>query len=221
MKNRKGFTIVELVIVIAVIAILAAVLIPTFSGVVQKANESASLQTATSAMKTVLAQSSSATIADGTYFIVGNKAKGAQNIYKYTNNKMGTENLLSSTASENILYGDKVTGTDDKLNTVILPVKENTSTPDNGEATIKILQTILGKTDLAEANIVSVPTEKSGLTESKWAAIQALPTNAKYYVNIDFDETDDDDTNKTGVFYVAVITNVDFAEGTVVFTYSK
>lgn len=40
MKNKKkGFTIVELVIVIAVIAILAAVLIPTFSNVIRKANE--------------------------------------------------------------------------------------------------------------------------------------------------------------------------------------
>ena len=37
-SNRKGFTIVELVIVIAVIAILAAVLIPTFSNLVKKAN---------------------------------------------------------------------------------------------------------------------------------------------------------------------------------------
>ena len=37
-NNKKGFTIVELVIVIAVIAILAAVLIPTFSGIVKKAN---------------------------------------------------------------------------------------------------------------------------------------------------------------------------------------
>ena len=42
--NRKGFTIVELVIVIAVIAILAAVLIPTFSNVVEKAQNSAALQ---------------------------------------------------------------------------------------------------------------------------------------------------------------------------------
>ena len=37
-SNRKGFTIVELVIVIAVIAILAAVLIPTFSNLIKKAN---------------------------------------------------------------------------------------------------------------------------------------------------------------------------------------
>lgn len=51
MKNTKkrGFTIVELVVVIAVIAILASVLIPTFSGVVTKAKESAALQDARNA----------------------------------------------------------------------------------------------------------------------------------------------------------------------------
>ena len=46
--NRKGFTIVELVIVIAVIAILAGVLIPTFSGIVTKAQDSKALQEARS-----------------------------------------------------------------------------------------------------------------------------------------------------------------------------
>ena len=46
MKNNKGFTIVELVIVIAVVAILAAVLIPTFSSIVKKANISSDMQTA-------------------------------------------------------------------------------------------------------------------------------------------------------------------------------
>lgn len=45
-NNKKGFTIVELVIVIAVIGILAAVLIPTFSSVTQKAKDSAALQEA-------------------------------------------------------------------------------------------------------------------------------------------------------------------------------
>lgn len=39
--NKKGFTIVELVVVIAVIAILAAVLIPTFAGVIGDANDAA------------------------------------------------------------------------------------------------------------------------------------------------------------------------------------
>lgn len=41
---KKAFTITELVIVIAVIAILAAVLIPTFSSVISSARESAAMQ---------------------------------------------------------------------------------------------------------------------------------------------------------------------------------
>lgn len=52
--NKRGFTIVELVIVIAVIAILAAVLIPTFSNLVKKANESSDIQAARN-MNTFLA----------------------------------------------------------------------------------------------------------------------------------------------------------------------
>ena len=47
--NKKGFTIVELVVVIAVIAILAAVMIPTFGGIVEKANASKALQQARNA----------------------------------------------------------------------------------------------------------------------------------------------------------------------------
>ena len=45
-NNKKGFTIVELVIVIAVIGILAGVLIPTFSGIIGQANQSAADQAA-------------------------------------------------------------------------------------------------------------------------------------------------------------------------------
>ena len=43
-QNKRAFTIVELVIVIAVIAILAAVLIPTFTSIIEKAEESRRLQ---------------------------------------------------------------------------------------------------------------------------------------------------------------------------------
>lgn len=55
MKNlsKKGFTIVELVIVIAVIAILAAVLIPTFNSVINKANESSAMQEGKAALEVV------------------------------------------------------------------------------------------------------------------------------------------------------------------------
>ena len=48
-NNRKGFTIVELVIVIAVIAILATVLVPTFGNVIDKANDSKAVQAAKNA----------------------------------------------------------------------------------------------------------------------------------------------------------------------------
>ena len=60
-NNRKGFTIVELVIVIAVIAILAGVLIPTFAGITKKAKESKALQEAQNAYKEAYAEA----IADG------------------------------------------------------------------------------------------------------------------------------------------------------------
>ena len=40
-SNKKGFTLVELVIVIAVVAILAGILIPTFSGVTKDAKDAA------------------------------------------------------------------------------------------------------------------------------------------------------------------------------------
>lgn len=49
-KLKKAFTITELVIVIAVIAILAAVLIPTFANVIESANQSAALQSCRNAL---------------------------------------------------------------------------------------------------------------------------------------------------------------------------
>lgn len=66
--NKKGFTIVELVIVIAVIAILAAVMIPTFGGIIEKANKSSVQQTAQSLYKQAIALD----LADG----VQNNAEG-------------------------------------------------------------------------------------------------------------------------------------------------
>ena len=55
-NNKKGFTITELVIVIAVIAILAAVLIPTFSGVIDKAKKSTATQECAQARQNLLVE---------------------------------------------------------------------------------------------------------------------------------------------------------------------
>lgn len=38
-KNRKGFTLIELIVVVAIIAILAAVAVPTFVGMQDKARD--------------------------------------------------------------------------------------------------------------------------------------------------------------------------------------
>lgn len=54
--NKKGFTIVELVIVIAVIGILSAVLIPTFSNLTEKANDSAAIQESANEYKLYLSE---------------------------------------------------------------------------------------------------------------------------------------------------------------------
>ena len=96
--NNKGFTIVELVIVIAVIAILAAVLIPTFSGVVGKANESAALQTAHSTLTNALNMSSTAQLTgrnvdnvEKTVFLVDGYAFG------YTGNQLVAINYPQGT----------------------------------------------------------------------------------------------------------------------------
>ena len=62
-NNKKGFTIVELVIVIAVIAILAGVMIPTFGGIIENANKSNAIQQA----KNDLTEYMAADLADGKY----------------------------------------------------------------------------------------------------------------------------------------------------------
>lgn len=43
MKNRKGFTLIELIVVIAILGILAAILIPQFGGFQEKARQKAVL----------------------------------------------------------------------------------------------------------------------------------------------------------------------------------
>ena len=71
--NKKGFTIVELVIVIAVIAILAAVLIPNLSRLVGKANESSAMQAARNEYQAYLAEYAKDLAGDEEFVIVKGK----------------------------------------------------------------------------------------------------------------------------------------------------
>lgn len=81
-NNKKGFTIVELVIVIAVIAILAAVLIPTFSSITNSARESAALQEAKSGSETILALTTG-TLPENSAFIVADDEESDTNDYTF------------------------------------------------------------------------------------------------------------------------------------------
>ena len=92
--NKKGFTIVELVIVIAVIAILAAVLIPTFSGLVEKANKNAALTEAKNNMTNDLVEATGdyanmasdkvVTLGEKTYIIANLATKTFTTVNNYT-----------------------------------------------------------------------------------------------------------------------------------------
>ena len=108
-NNRKGFTIVELVIVIAVIAILAGVLIPTFAGIVEKANQSARAQEAAAALKAVLVVEDGAFDTEEytyTFVIVDDEDVYT---YEYANGKLGEEEELTSkiTLTANDVVYDK------------------------------------------------------------------------------------------------------------------
>ena len=89
-NNKKGFTIVELVIVIAVIAILAAVLIPTFSGVVEKANQNAAMQAARNKYELYLADHAAEVGKDMDLDIVFEKG-GKTYVFKVTDGQFNAE----------------------------------------------------------------------------------------------------------------------------------
>lgn len=89
--NKKGFTIVELVIVIAVIGILAAVLIPTFSNVIESAKESAALQEAKNELNAYnsFMASQGVVLGSGTVLQVGEKDEPAASTwFIYYNNTL-------------------------------------------------------------------------------------------------------------------------------------
>lgn len=95
--NKKGFTIVELVIVIAVIAILAAVLIPTFSNVIESANKASDLSEAQNSLKAYSAYTSSKgqSLADGTVFKV-KKSNRTYVFYKGSLHEIEEHDLVGS-----------------------------------------------------------------------------------------------------------------------------
>ena len=187
-NNKKGFTIVELVIVIAVIGILAGVLIPTFSGIVQRANESKINQEMTNALKVVLAgNATSGALANGTTFVMGEKDGNAYKATYYavyngnklgevknvTNDKKPEENLSTDkTKYKQVIIGTNKDGklyknTVDALNTHFnlgLTTTENITLTDGlkyGE------MEVLVNSDLSEGMFVLVPVDDNNSNTAK------------------------------------------------------
>ena len=97
--NKKGFTIVELVVVVAVIAILAAVLIPVFSGIIDKANLSAD-EKALHDMNTAIAMESADTLEEA--------------MAALAKHKINAENLIPVSAGYSFVWNN----TDKKIDLV-------------------------------------------------------------------------------------------------------
>ena len=100
--NKKGFTIVELVIVIAVIAILAAVLIPNLSRLVTKADKSAAMQEAKAAMDNDLINAEG-DLANMEKYVAGEKQY-------YLVKDLGTTYAAATTDSGNVILAKTSAG---------------------------------------------------------------------------------------------------------------
>ena len=101
--NKKGFTIVELVIVIAVIAILAGVLIPTFATVVKRADESAAMQQARIGYENYLAENADKADIQKNFFI--KVTKGTTPYYfQVENGQFNKENKPVPTTPGTLIY---------------------------------------------------------------------------------------------------------------------
>lgn len=159
LNNKKGFTIVELVIVIAVIGILAGVLIPTFSGIQQSAKESAAFQECKNVLSSVLALNEGA-IPANTLFAVDTDGKKYK--FYYANQKLSDkepdgytpDSLKQSDDGYRYKIYVSATAVNAFLDNGVLKPNDDTSANKytNGKLTadaISIIKTVLG-VDLAD-----------------------------------------------------------------------
>ena len=157
--NRKGFTIVELVIVIAVIAILAGVLIPTFSGIIDKANDSAITQETRAALTSILVEKNG-DLTGGEYFFKYTKGNDTKQ-YKYDTATGGLKEdttTLTVTVADTIYTSNVVTtGEGESATSTITPDIFEAADPET-EGNVTKNTTIVNLSDLSSnVEVLFVP----------------------------------------------------------------
>ncbi len=147
--NKKGFTIVELVIVIAVIAILAAVLIPTFSNVIENAKETATLQEARSTLDSYIGVMSAdgSSLPEGTVFVVFDSEADADAV-TINKSKISGAFVYYKGALHKFDY-DNIVDTNDEVEVPLI----NEDTNSRFKANKKIVWTNSQKKDFSGASI--------------------------------------------------------------------
>ena len=102
--SKKGFTIVELVIVIAVIAILAGVLIPTFSSIINSAHASAAQSQAKSGLDAVLALTNGSLPENTVFYVNDNADAKIDYCFKFEKQALKQGNIDDNLADDTPLY---------------------------------------------------------------------------------------------------------------------
>lgn len=189
-NKKRGFTIIELTIVIAVIAILSAVLIPTFAGIIKKARLSSdeqavrSMNTALVAadedvdtLDEVVAYLAEEGFAAGTYAPL---SKDHSLVYSPSLNKV----LLYSASKNAIVYPAEYADCDDFV-TLVTDDGETSNVVADKEAAANVATT---------GGVVAIDTEI--------ALEGALYVQKDLTVNLSNIVSNPDDTNSDGVFCV-------------------
>ncbi len=195
MKNKKGFTIVELVIVIAVIGILAGVLIPTFGGIINRANESSAVQLARTSLTNVLSGNVQNGTLNSAEFVINNGSKTYQ--FSYANGKLDTED----SADGSVKAGEDNLGTNLALNSdgnavvggysmiIIRGATESDSTvfTDKEKAAVIAAFTAANKTGNTEVTVTAViSSDSKKITVTVGSGESAKNVEFAVYFNSDF-----------------------------------
>ena len=106
MLNKKGFTLAELLIVVAIIAVLVAIAIPVFTSQLERSREATDIAN----VRAAYGEAISAYLSDGTAQSITVDAKQTQSNWQYVEGKIGTTITNSGTTVGNYDVPCHVTG---------------------------------------------------------------------------------------------------------------